>query len=114
MLPADVERVSIYPHAHYLAKEMGGTATLPDGTREAADLDPPVGLPLAGPVPLPTPLFLPKGTTLSMRFTYDNSAANPRNPQRPPQRVKWGPQSTDEMGALWLEVVPRRARTPRC
>jgi len=55
-----------------------------------------------------TPLFLPKGATLSMRFTYDNSSANPRNPQRPPQPVKWGPQSTDEMGALWLEVLPRR------
>ena len=55
-----------------------------------------------------TPVFLPKGTTLSMHFTYDNSDRNPRNPQRPPQRVKWGPQSTNEMGALWLEVLPRR------
>ena len=32
VLPADVDVVSIYPHAHYLAKEMQGTATLPDGT----------------------------------------------------------------------------------
>ena len=31
---------------------MKGTATLPDGTRQAAHLDPRVGLPLAGPVPL--------------------------------------------------------------
>ena len=44
-----------------------------------------------------------------MRFTYDNSAANPSNPHRPPQRVRAGPRSTDEMGQLWLEVVPRRA-----
>jgi len=54
-----------------------------------------------------TPVFLPKGTTLSMHFTYDNSDRNARNPQHPPRRVKWGPQSTDEMGALWLEILPR-------
>ena len=46
----------------------------------------------------------------AMRFTYDNSDGNRRNPQRPPRRVKWGPQSTDEMGALWLEILPRRRR----
>ncbi len=60
-----------------------------------------------------TPMFLPKGTTLRMRFTYDNSAANPRNPHRPPRRVVWGPHSTDEMGALWVEVVPRRTGDAR-
>ena len=32
VLPADVSVVSVYPHAHYLAREMSGTATLPDGT----------------------------------------------------------------------------------
>src|SRR5207248_2499317 len=43
------------------------------------------------------------------RFTYDNSDDNPHNRHRPAQRVHWGPQSSDEMAALWLEVVPRRA-----
>ena len=32
VLPADVDATSIYPHAHYLAKDMQATATLPDGT----------------------------------------------------------------------------------
>src|SRR5207237_9986474 len=54
-----------------------------------------------------TPLFLPTGTTLTMRFTYDNSADNPRNPHNPPQRVRNGPLSSDEMGVLWLEILPR-------
>jgi hypothetical protein len=44
-----------------------------------------------------------------MRFTYDNSDRNPNNPARSPQRVRWGPRSTDEMAALWIEVIPRRA-----
>src|SRR5439155_1564548 len=33
VLPADVDAISIYPHAHYLAKDMQAQATLPDGTR---------------------------------------------------------------------------------
>ncbi len=32
VLPADIEVLSIYPHAHYLARDMKGVATLPDGT----------------------------------------------------------------------------------
>lgn len=52
-------------------------------------------------------MFLPKGTTLFMRFSYDNSAANLRNPSQPPQRVRYGLQTTDEMGELWLQVLPR-------
>jgi Flp pilus assembly protein TadD len=42
-----------------------------------------------------------------MRFHYDNSAANPRNPNSPPRRVRGGNQSTDEMGHLWLQLLPR-------
>ena len=44
-----------------------------------------------------------------MRFTYDNSEVNPRSP-RPARRVGWGQNSTDEMGALWVEVVPLQWR----
>ena len=42
-----------------------------------------------------------------MRFSYDNSAANPRNPHHPPQRVLAGNRSSEEMGHLWLQVLPR-------
>jgi tetratricopeptide (TPR) repeat protein len=42
-----------------------------------------------------------------MRYTYDNSADNPRNPQRPPTRARWGQRSAEEMGDLWLQVLPR-------
>jgi tetratricopeptide (TPR) repeat protein len=54
-----------------------------------------------------SPLKLPKGTTLSMHYTYDNSAGNPANPDSPPRRVRWGQNSTDEMGDLWVQVLPR-------
>ena len=33
------------------------------------------------------PVRLPKGTTVSLRYMYDNSAENPLNPNHPPARV---------------------------
>ena len=42
-----------------------------------------------------------------MRYHYDNSAANPRNPNHPPKRVRSGNRATDEMGHLWLQILPR-------
>jgi tetratricopeptide (TPR) repeat protein len=52
-----------------------------------------------------SPIKLPKGTRLSMEYTYDNSAANPRNPELPPARVFWGQRSRDEMGDLWFQLL---------
>jgi tetratricopeptide (TPR) repeat protein len=54
-----------------------------------------------------TSVALPKGTTIAMRYVYDNSTANARNPHQPPARVVWGQNTSDEMGDLWLQVVPR-------
>ena len=80
VLPADVEAVSIYPHAHYLAKEMRGTATLPDGSERPLIWIRQWDFRWQDRYRYRSPLFLPQGTRLSMRFTYDNSAANPNNP----------------------------------
>jgi tetratricopeptide (TPR) repeat protein len=109
VLPADVEAVSIYPHAHYLGKEMRGTATLPDGSRKDLLWIRRWDFRWQDRYRYRSPVFLPRGTRLSMRFTYDNSAANPHNRNNPPRPVRSGPRATDEMGHLWIEVVPRRA-----
>jgi Flp pilus assembly protein TadD len=108
VLPADIDVLSVYPHAHYLAKEIKGTATLPDGTVKPLISIRSWDFRWQDQYRYVTPLFLPKGTTVAMHITYDNSDGNPRNPHRPARHVKWGPQSSDEMGALWLEVLPRR------
>jgi tetratricopeptide (TPR) repeat protein len=52
------------------------------------------------------PVFLPKGTTISMHYVYDNSAENIANPNNPPKRVTAGNRSSDEMAHLWLQVLP--------
>lgn len=116
-LPVQADLIGLFPHAHYLGKEILVTATLPSS---------------AGPLPagssprtllhikhwsfhwqqdyrFVTPVPLPKGTVIDLRFTYDNSASNPANPSNPPVRVRLGSRSRDEMANLslqWLTVSP--------
>jgi thioredoxin-like negative regulator of GroEL/mono/diheme cytochrome c family protein len=106
-LPVDADVLGIYPHAHYLGHVLEGYATLPDGSRKwlirIPDWDPK----WQAVYHYREPVFLPKGTAISMRYHFDNSAANPRNPNSPPRRVRGGNQSTDEMAHLWLQLLPR-------
>lgn len=105
-MPLDVDVLAIYPHAHYLARLMEGYATLPDGTKKWLVRIPDWDLSWQGVFRLKEPLRLPKGTVVSMRYHYDNSTDNVRNPNSPPKEVKGGPRSVDEMGHLWLQVLP--------
>lgn len=105
-LPVDVEVTGIIPHAHYLAREMRGWAILPGGRRitllTIRDWD----FNWQQHYRYAKPFILPAETRFEMEFRYDNSAANPRNPFSPPRRVVWGPDSTDEMAGLHLQVIP--------
>ncbi|AXC14331.1 hypothetical protein ACPOL_5075 [Acidisarcina polymorpha] len=109
-LPADVDALGIYPHAHYLGKRMEGFAILPSGEKKWLILIPDWDIDRQSVYRFARPIFLPKGTVLHMRYTYDNSAANVRNPNSPPIRVKAGNRSVDEMGHMWLQVLPRPLR----
>ena len=105
-LPVDVELMAIYPHAHYLGKDIKAFASLPDGTRETLIHIPHWNLNWQAVYRYREPVRLPKGTTVSLRYTYDNSEDNPLNPNHPPARVVAGNRSSDEMCHLWLEVLP--------
>jgi Flp pilus assembly protein TadD len=106
-LPVDAEVLAIYPHAHYLGKQVEAWATLPDGTRtwliKISDWD----INWQAVYTYRNPVRLPKGTMLEMRITYDNSESNPRNPSHPPKRVHTGPRSEDEMGHVWLQMLTK-------
>ena len=108
-LPVDVELLSIYPHAHYLAREMKGFATFPDGRPKKLLHIKEWDFNWQDEYRYAKPIFLPQGTTLSMQYTYDNSVDNVRNPNQPPRRVVFGPESSDEMGDLWLQVLPKKS-----
>lgn len=104
--PLDLTVLAVYPHAHYLATLMEGYATLPDGTRKWLVRIPKWDLNWQGVYHAKEPIFLPRGTVISMRYHYDNSAQNVRNPSNPPKLVTAGNSATDEMGHLWLQVLP--------
>jgi len=108
-LPMDVDVLAVYPHAHYLGKLLEAFATLPGGSRKWIVRIPEWDLNWQSVFYYREPLALPKGAVISMRYHYDNSAANVRNPHHPPRLMRSGNQSTDEMGHLWLEVLPRGA-----
>jgi tetratricopeptide (TPR) repeat protein len=105
VLPAAVDVLAVYPHAHYLCRSMLATATLPDGRRTTLldirswDFD------WQDQYRYREPIRLPAGTELRMEYVFDNSAANPRNRHDPPRRVVYGPGASDEMGDLWLQMV---------
>jgi Flp pilus assembly protein TadD len=105
-LPVDVDVLGIYPHAHYLGKDLQGYAILPNGEKRWLiwirnwDID------RQSVYRYRKPVFLPRGTTIHMRYTYDNSSENVHNPNDPPIRVRAGNRSVDEMGHLWLQVLP--------
>lgn len=106
-LPLDVDVLAVYPHAHYFGRLLEAFATLPDGSRRWLIRIPEWDVNWQSVYPYRTPLFLPKGTLVSMRYHFDNSEANPHNPNSPPKRVRSGNQATDEMGHLWLQVLAR-------
>ena len=105
-LPIDVDLMAIYPHAHYLGKDIQAWATLPGGGKKTLIHIPQWNLNWQAVYRYSEAVRLPKGTTVSFRYTYDNSDANPLNPNHPPARVTGGNRSSDEMCHLWLQVLP--------
>ena len=108
-VPVDVDALAINPHAHYVCKEMYGYAVLPDGSRRT--LHPHSGLEfrLAAAIHVCRAVRLPAGTRVEMEFTYDNSAANPRNPHHPPQRVR----GVRAAKTRWRGSISRSRRSTR-
>lgn len=106
-LPLDVDLLAIYPHAHYLGKDLQAIASFPDGSQKTLIHIPHWDLNWQAVFRYTEPVFLPRGTKISMRFAYDNSEENPLNPNHPPQAVHAGNRARDEMAHLWLQVLPR-------
>jgi tetratricopeptide (TPR) repeat protein/mono/diheme cytochrome c family protein len=106
-LPVDVEALAVYPHAHYLGKDLRASAVLPDGTTRELIWIRDWDFNWQDEYRYASPLPLPRKTTIAMRYTYDNSAGNARNPHDPPRRVVYGSRTSDEMAELMLQVLPR-------
>jgi tetratricopeptide (TPR) repeat protein/mono/diheme cytochrome c family protein len=99
-LPADVDVLSVQPHAHTLAREVKAWATQPDGSRRWLIYIRRWDFHNQHVYRFEQPPVLRKGTTVHMEYTYENTAS-------PPRRVRWGQHTSDEMGDLWLQMLPR-------
>jgi len=105
VLPMDAEAISIFPHAHYLCKDMKVTAQLPDGTTQPLIWIKDWDFNWQGAYRYSSPVKLPQGTRLEMEYTYDNSADNPHNPSNPPKEVRFGEQTTNEMAFAFVSLT---------
>jgi hypothetical protein len=113
-IPEDLDLIGITPHSHWLCKEMKVEAHLPNGQTEPLIWIKDWDFNWQGTYRYAAPLHLPKGSRIDMRYVYDNSADNPRNPSNPPRYVRFGEQTTDEMAFLFLQVMlPSQADVPR-
>jgi peroxiredoxin len=101
-LTADATVYRVTPHMHLLGKEIELTAKPPGGKELLLIRVPDWDYNWQEQYMLKKPLPFPKGTLLRVRATYDNSADNPRNPFSPPQPVRIGEQTTNEMCFVFL------------
>jgi peroxiredoxin len=105
-IKADVHLYTAVPHAHYLCREFRLAATLPDGTIQPLlwitdwDLD------WQDQYRYVKPVRLPKGAIVTLAAYFDNTEENPKNPFKPPRRVRYGVETKDEMCACHLEFLP--------
>ena len=108
-LPVDVDLHSLYPHAHHRARQIAAFARLPNGRRIELLLIRSWDFNWQDLYRYQVPVFLPAHSTVSMEYTYDN-AGHLDHGAGGPRRVTYGPKSSDEMGDLWLQMVPRDPR----
>ena len=108
---ATCTRCSVAAHAHYLGKEIKATRRCPTASTKPLLWIQDWDFNWQDRYDYKEPVLLPKGTRIDVSITYDNSAENPRNPCNPPRRVRWGVQSSDEMGSVNFIMVPAASVT---
>jgi hypothetical protein len=93
----DVTLYGVMPHMHLIGKSMKSWLEFPDGSTKPLvhvdDWDFNWQLNYV----FKEPIKVPAGTKQHVEAIYDNSTDNPRNPNNPPKRVKWGEETNDEM-----------------
>jgi hypothetical protein len=87
---------SLFPHAHYRGVETRFDVHMPDGSVAPLLHVPRYDFNWQHTYTLAEPFSVPAGARLVHRTVYDNSAANPANPDAS-RTIPWGLQSYDEM-----------------
>jgi hypothetical protein len=108
-IPVDISAVAVLPHMHNLGKTFRAFAVTPDGDAihliKIDDWD----FKWQDTYQFRKFLRIPKGSTILMEATFDNTANNSANPNNPPRDVTYGWNTTSEMMDLvlyYLEYQP--------
>ena len=102
--PRDALLLSFMPHMHLRGKDFEYRAQYPDGRKETILSVPHYDFNWQTQYRLAEPLRLPKGTKIHCTAHFDNSAANPANPDAKIP-VTWGEQTWEEMMIGWVDFV---------
>jgi hypothetical protein len=92
----EVYLASIMPHMHLRGKDFRYRITFPDGRSETLLSVPAYDFAWQTLYRLAKPIRMPPGTRIDCLAHFDNSIANPANPD-PAKTVTWGDQTWDEM-----------------
>ncbi len=104
-IPLNVRLLGITPHMHLLGRTMEVTATAPDGTKTCLVSVPDWDFHWQATYRYAAPIELRAGSRIDLLATYDNSTANPENPNSPPKDVSWGERTVDEMCIAFLSFT---------
>jgi hypothetical protein len=102
---------SITPHMHYRGKDVQYELARPDGRREILLSVPRYNFEWQLVYRFKEPVFIEKGSVLTVTAHYDNSASNRANPD-PGQSIRWGDKSEEEMMTSWIEYVDAEPAVP--
>jgi hypothetical protein len=95
-LAEDREMIAVLPHMHLRGKDFRMDIQFADGRTLTPLLVPRYDFNWQFFYDFAEPIRVAKGSVVHMISHYDNSAANPANPD-PTKRVRWGKQTEDEM-----------------
>jgi peroxiredoxin len=102
--PRDTHLIGFMPHMHLRGKSFEYRATFPDGTKEILLSVPAYDFGWQSSYVLAAPKAMPKGTRIDCEAHFDNSAANPSNPD-PKRAVTWGDQTFEEMMIGYIDFI---------
>jgi hypothetical protein len=108
----DIHLLSLAPHMHLRGKSFVYEIHYPDGRVEIPLSVPRYDFGWQSVYRLRQPLSLPRGTKIHCEAHYDNSTANPANPD-PDATVTWGEQSWDEMMMGYFDYYEDEPIVPR-
>ena len=108
-VPFDMHIMAYMAHMHVRGKAFKYEITHPDGKRDILLDIPRYDFNWQLRYDYTTPRMIPRDSRIKITAIYDNSADNPANPD-PAKKVRWGPQTQDEMMIGYVEYFTPHTR----